>query len=241
MPIAKNHYPRHPFYFFTYCTVFHFAPDETVVTLIKISSSGAFSLFAVFSTIMLPLRGNCSGDLFLRTAYLFLLLPLPLPPFFTVTQSPCPLPRLCQVSPNYPIIHYSKFDIGYSFNSLPFLSPGLLFSPSPSLPCEIHFRRNACGRSDAKLFHRVPPSPLSALLSALCALLHAPCFPYLSTPTSVGPTQAVGRISPLLNLNLSLNLYSFTDSAPPSHTTAGRQVFHTLAGLFPAEYNSALQ
>ncbi len=52
------------------------APDETVVTLIQTGSSGVCSLFTVFSTIMLPLpvrqaglRGNCSGDLFLRTAY----------------------------------------------------------------------------------------------------------------------------------------------------------------------------
>ena len=31
--------------------------------------AGAFSLFALFSTIMLPLRGNCSDDSFLRSAY----------------------------------------------------------------------------------------------------------------------------------------------------------------------------
>jgi|GEM_PF-4580632 len=43
----------------------------------------------------------------------------------------------------------------------------------------------------------------------------------------------------LLNLNLSL---SFTDSAPPSHTTAGRQVLETLAGIFfQPNTNSALQ
>jgi hypothetical protein len=32
-------------------------------------------------------------------------------------------------------------------------------------------------------------------------------------------------------LNLSLNIYPFTDSAPPSHTTVGKQVIQTLAGL----------
>gem|GEM_PF-4346804 len=57
----------------SFCMGCHLAPDETVVTLIKTGSSGTFLLFAVYSTIMLPLRGNCSGDLFLRTAYLFLL------------------------------------------------------------------------------------------------------------------------------------------------------------------------
>ncbi len=59
--------------------------------------------------------------------------------------------------------------------------------------------------------------------SVLCSILHAPsspCHYYCHT---------------------NLNLHSFTDSAPPSHTTAGRQILETLAGLFPAEYNSALQ
>jgi len=74
-------------------------------------------------------------------------------------------------------------------------------------------------------------SLLSALLSALCALLHATCFPCLFHPY-IRRTDSSGRTDfpppqpqPLHRSPLdSLNLYSFTDSAPPSHTTAGRQV-----------------
>ena len=55
----------------TYCMDCHFAPDETVVTLIKTGSSGTFSLYVHFprgalrlpgAIVVLPLRGNSSGD-----------------------------------------------------------------------------------------------------------------------------------------------------------------------------------
>jgi len=59
-------------------------PDETVATMIKTGSSGAFSSFALFSTIMLPLpvrqaglRGNSSYIIYLACRHrtiIFLLL-----------------------------------------------------------------------------------------------------------------------------------------------------------------------
>ena len=53
-----------PFFFCSEKNYRLLAPDETAVTLIKTGSSGTFSLFALFSTIMLPLQGNYSCILF---------------------------------------------------------------------------------------------------------------------------------------------------------------------------------
>jgi len=68
--------------------------------------------------------------------------------------------------------------------------------------------------------------------SALCSLL---CYFLLVALSAIFRRMKV-RYYLLPRLPVS-----FTDSAPPSHTTAGRQVMKTLAGLSPAEYNSALQ
>ena len=60
-PKSKILSPFHPS-LRRYCRLLEL--DETFVTLLKTCSSNTFSLFALFSTIMIPLRGNCSCILF---------------------------------------------------------------------------------------------------------------------------------------------------------------------------------
>ena len=189
MPIAGIHYTQHPFYFFTYCPVCHFAPDETVVTLIKTGSSGAFSLFAVYSTIMLPLRGNCSGDLLLRTAYpgkteIFDFI------FFTPLAQSFPSGR------SWGFQQAGKFeDLRNGFKITDF----------------DHFGTDYC--------ILIPATAIATYFSILNKHNDEP-----PARPPAWPSHS-GRKLRLTNPFLLLSLHSFKDPAPPSHTTAGRQVF----------------
>ncbi len=100
--------------------------------------------------------------------------------------------NLTHVFPSSPIthylsllftIHYSKFDIGYSLILVPASYHTNHLNLNLSFPDSARFSKPWQVSSTQSLNH-------------FCSTVFAPCFPCLSTPTSVGPTQAVGRAIP---------------------------------------------